>query len=91
MENLGLSSALLVSSPYHMRRIRIIAGQVFAENNPVSSSPPLEGRGGFIVHAVPTRYETSGEIYWLFNNRERAFVLMEYAKIIWFFLYSSFL
>jgi uncharacterized SAM-binding protein YcdF (DUF218 family) len=77
MDNLGLRSALFVSSPYHMRRIKLITGEVFNDSR--------------AVRYVPTRYETPGEAYWLFSNRERAFVLTEYTKIVWFFLYSSFL
>lgn len=76
MENLGLRSALLVSSPYHMRRIKVITGKVFNDSQ--------------AVRYVPTRYETTGEAYWLFSNRDRALVLTEYTKIVWFFLYSSF-
>ena len=89
MERLGARSALFVSSPYHMRRIRIITGHVF---NPAPSSPPFEkeGQGGFRVYIVPTRYETPGEGFWLFNSKERNFVLMEYAKIVWFLVYSKF-
>jgi uncharacterized SAM-binding protein YcdF (DUF218 family) len=77
MDDLGLRSALFVSSPYHMRRIKLISGKVFNDRQE--------------VRYVPTRYETPVGTYWLFSNRERAFVLTEYAKIVWFFLYSSFL
>ena len=77
MENLGLSSALLVSSPYHMRRIKFITGKFFNDSQAV----------GYL----PTRYETAGKGFWLFNSDERNFVLTEYTKIAWFFLYSSFL
>jgi hypothetical protein len=93
MEHEGISSAILVSSPYHMRRIKIIAGKVFG------NSPPLEkgGRGDldssgerYRFTFVPTRYETSGETFWLFNNYDRKFVTTEYMKIGWFVLYSSF-
>ena len=88
MERLGISSAILVSSPYHMRRIRIIADYVFTPG----SFPPFvkEGQGGFKLYTVPTRHETSGETFWLFNNHERKFVLTEYMKIGWFLLYSPF-
>ena len=77
MDNLGLRSALFVSSPYQMRRIKVITGKVFNDSQ--------------AVRYVPTRYEKPGETYWLFSNRDRAFVLTEYTKIVWFFLYSSFL
>lgn len=76
LERLGIRSAIFVSSPYHMRRIKIIAGRVFGD------SPT--------VYYVPTRYETPVEGFWLFNNYDRKFVLTEYAKITWFVLYSPF-
>ena len=98
MERLGISSAILVSSPYHMRRIRIIAAQVFhqkassAPDAKASSCPPFakEGKGGFEFISVPTRYETPNDGFWLFNNYDRKFVLTEYMKIGWFLLYSPF-
>ena len=77
MENLGLRSALFVSSSYHMRRIKVITGKVFQDQMTVSY--------------MPTRYESLGKGFWLFKSDERNFVLTEYAKIVWFFLYSSFL
>ena len=77
MDNLGLRSALLVSSPYHMRRIKVITGKVFQDQMTVSY--------------MPTRYESLGKGFWLFNSDERNFILTEYTKIAWFFLYSSFL
>ena len=76
MERLGISSAILVSSPYHMRRIKLIAERVFGERPTVCY--------------VPTRYETPNEGFWLFNGYERKFVLTEYMKIGWFVLYSPF-
>jgi hypothetical protein len=77
MDNHGLRSALLVSSPHHMRRIKFIAGKVFDKT--------------WTVRCVPTRYEIVGEGFWLFNNGEYKLVFSEYAKIVWFFFYSNFL
>jgi len=76
MENLGLRSALLVSSPYHMRRIKMITGKVFQDQMTASY--------------IPTRFEMFGKGFWLLNNSEREFVLMELAKIAWFLVYSPF-
>jgi uncharacterized SAM-binding protein YcdF (DUF218 family) len=76
MDTLSLRSALFVSSPYHMRRIKIIAGKVFNNSR--------------AVRYIPTRYETPGEAYWLFSARELELVFTEYAKIFWFFIYSTF-
>jgi len=105
MDQYGLKSAIFVSSPYHMRRIRIIAAHVIkpVQSLPLkthnSSLPSREGqregeeqeeRCGFTLHTVPSRYETPGNGIWFFNNNERYLVLMEYAKIVWFLLYSRF-
>lgn len=76
MDNLGLRSALFVSSPYHMRRIKVISGKVFQDQMTVSY--------------MPTRYESLGKGFWLFNSYERKSVLTEYAKIAWFHAYSPF-
>jgi len=76
MERLGLRSAILVSSPYHMRRIKLIAERVFGDRTALCYAP--------------TRYETPTEGFWLLNNHEVRHVLMEYLKIIWFLLYSPF-
>jgi uncharacterized SAM-binding protein YcdF (DUF218 family) len=76
MDHLGLRSAILVSSPYHMRRIKLIAGRVFGERPKV----------GY----VPTRYEPPNDGFWLFKSYDRKFVLSEYGKIIWFLLYEPF-
>lgn len=76
MERMGLRSAILVSSPYHMRRIKVIAGKVFGESQS--------------VHYVPTRHETWREGFWLFEGYDRRFVITEYAKIAWFLIYSPF-
>jgi uncharacterized SAM-binding protein YcdF (DUF218 family) len=76
MEHLGISTAILVSSPHHMRRIKLIAERVFGERATVCY--------------VPTRYETPDAGFWLFENYKRKIVLTEYAKIAWFLLYSPF-
>jgi len=76
MEQLGLRSAILVSSLYHMRRIKLISERVFAEKA--------------TVRYVPTRYETPREDSWLFDSYERKQVFTEYVKIAWFVLYSPF-
>lgn len=76
MESLGIRSAILVSAPYHMRRIKLIAGKVFGDDMAVS--------------CVPTRYEPPEDGFWLFNGHDRKFVLTEYMKIAWFFVYSPF-
>jgi uncharacterized SAM-binding protein YcdF (DUF218 family) len=76
MTSLGCKSAILVSSPYHMRRIKMIAEKVFGYN--------------FKARYVPTRHEAFSEGIWIFDSRECRLFLMEYAKIAWFLLYSPF-
>ena len=87
MEGLGISSAILVSAPYHMRRIRIIANHVFKS----APSSEKEEQVGFKLYTVPTRYETPDAGFWLFNSYDRKFVLTEYSKLVWFIVYSSFI
>ena len=75
MENLGLTSAILVSSPYHMRRIRIIAGQVFSHEQ-----YRLAFRGS--SHVAPGRFPAQ------FTRTMMRRVVGEYIKIGWFYGYS---
>ncbi len=74
MDASGLRSAILVSSPYHMRRIRMLAGKVF-------------GDGKYTFNCVPTAFEKRfGVSDWrLRSNRE--IMLSEYVKIGWFMVY----
>ncbi len=74
MERLGLRSAVLVSSPYHMRRIKIIAESVFE-------------RGQYALAYRPTRYEQTSPV-WFASKKDLKWVITEYAKILWFLLYS---
>ncbi|NPV04880.1 MAG: YdcF family protein [Syntrophaceae bacterium] len=105
MERMGLKSAILVSSPYHMRRIQLIARRVFdtqtdsPSKTDNTSLPSREGQregaekahgNEFTLTHVPTRYETKSEGFWLFNSYDRRFILSEYAKIAWFLLYAPF-
>ena len=76
IDNAGFRSVIFVSSPYHMRRIGIIADEVF-------------GSTGYQLAFVPSREKYSGW-KWLFKKRERKFVFSEYSKIIWFTLYRFF-
>lgn len=74
MDRNGLTSAILVSSPYHMRRIRLIANRVFAG-------------GGYRTTFVPTRFERPAKGFWFINGSAIRKVVGEYGKIAWFFLY----
>ncbi len=70
----GLKSAILVSSPYHMRRIKLIVMKVFDTN-----------KGDF--YFVPTSYEKAPANCWELSLADWKKVRNEYGKILWFFLY----
>ncbi|MGZ6292705.1 MAG: YdcF family protein [Syntrophales bacterium] len=74
MEQYGLKSAIFVSSPEHMRRIKIIAEKIFCEE-------PVQ------VVFVPIRVEPAHQDLTLADYRRMG---KEYVKIIWFLTYSSF-
>jgi len=76
MSAYGLKSAIFVSSPYHMRRIKLIAGKVFDLN-----------KGNF--YFVPTRYEKVPVNYWELSTADWKKVRREYGKILWFFIYFT--
>jgi uncharacterized SAM-binding protein YcdF (DUF218 family) len=77
MDEAHLHSAILVSSPYHMRRIRLIAGKVF-------------GDGKQTFSCVPTSYERSFDGGgWLEKQRRDKF-MSEYIKICWYLIYMIF-
>jgi hypothetical protein len=74
MSDYGLNSAIFISSPYHMRRIKIIVMKVFDTN-----------KSDF--YFVPTRYEKAPADYWELSLADWKKVRNEYGKILWFFLY----
>ena len=74
MSSYGLNSAILVSSPYHMRRIKLIVMKVFDTN-----------KGDF--YFVPTSYEKAPANCWELSFTDWKKVRKEYGKILWFFLY----
>ena len=76
MDAMGLRSAIMVSSPYHMARIRMISRKVFGEQ-------------ARLLAYVPTRFERVPESL---RGRRRAdwmFIASEVIKICWFSLYST--
>jgi uncharacterized SAM-binding protein YcdF (DUF218 family) len=77
MERSGFRTAILVSSRYHMRRVKLIADRVFTQTH-------------YRLHFVPTRYESTKSAFWFLNGPEFARVTSEYIKIAWFQLYSRF-
>ncbi len=76
MSTYGLKSAIFVSSPYHMRRIKFIAGKVFNLNH-----------AGF--YFVPTTHEKAPANFWQLSSAEWRKVRREYSKIVWFFIYTA--
>ena len=78
MSGYGLKTAIFVSSPYHMRRIKLIAMNVFDTN-----------KGDF--YFMPTRYEKAPANYWELSFADWKKVRNEYGKILWFFLYFPWL
>ncbi|HVN95376.1 MAG TPA: ElyC/SanA/YdcF family protein [Syntrophorhabdaceae bacterium] len=77
MDKAGLTSAIFVSSPYHMRRISIMAAKVF-------------GNHRYRLTFVPSRYEEDDSASWFLHKRDLKFVFSEYSKIGWFMLYRYF-
>ncbi|MEN6374606.1 MAG: YdcF family protein [Smithella sp.] len=75
MADFGLKSATFVSSPYHMRRIKLIASSEFKEEK-------ME------FYFVPTIYEKAPANFWELSSAEWKKVGREYTKMIWFALYS---
>ena len=76
MSDYGLNSAIFISSPYHMRRIKLIAAKAFDLN-----------KGGF--YFVPTRYEKVPVNYWELSSADWKKVRREYGKILWFYIYFT--
>ena len=74
MRQYAWSSAIFVSSPYHMRRIRIIVQKEF--NWPER------------FFFSPTPYEAFPESIWDFKTLDLKRVYREYLKILWFSIYS---
>jgi hypothetical protein len=77
MDKAGFKSAIFVSSPYHMRRISIIANKVF-------------GKKDYQLVFVPSRYEQHSGALWFLYKRDLKLVFTEYSKIVWFTLYRFF-
>jgi uncharacterized SAM-binding protein YcdF (DUF218 family) len=75
MDDLDLKSAMLVSSGYHMRRIRIIAGRVF-------------DAGRYSITCNPARWQQEFTVADWLNADRRKIIVSEYVKIGWFFVYG---
>ena len=74
MDACGFKKALLVSSPYHMRRIKLMAGSVFDSS--------------YDIKLIPTRFEKwNGDIPASWRDLRHS--IMEFPKIIWFLCYEQ--
>ncbi len=76
MSRHDFNSVVFVSSPYHMRRIKIIVSHVFKDE-------------GDDIYYRATRFEKAPANFWQMSLRDWKNVLMEYLKIIWFFMYAK--
>jgi hypothetical protein len=76
MKHIDAKRAIFVSSPYHMRRIKIMADRVF------------DG-GTYEIAYLPTAYDPP-HWPWFAHWTDVKWVVSEWVKIGWFFLYSPF-
>jgi hypothetical protein len=77
MSRYGLTSAIFVSSPYHMRRIKIMVTKLFGDKQNE-------------FYFIPTPYEKAPANIWEFTPSEWKKLRREYGKILWFLIYSTF-
>ncbi len=73
MDVCGFKKAIFVSSPYHMRRIKIIASRVFDSS--------------YDIKLMPSRFEKSFEVP-LLSRKDALHVITEFSKISWFLCYG---
>jgi hypothetical protein len=76
MKHIGATRAIFVSSPYHMRRIHMMADRLF---------DPAQ----YELAYVPTSYDPPHQP-WFASWTDVKWVFSEYLKIIWYFVYSPF-
>ena len=76
MNRLSLNSAIIVSSPYHMRRIRMI---VLHE---------ARNSGKHFIF-VPADANQKFDPLWIFDLSQVKWIAKEYIKIVWFLFYES--
>jgi uncharacterized SAM-binding protein YcdF (DUF218 family) len=78
MDEFRWKSMILVSSPDHMRRIRLMAMQEFGEN------------GKYKFFMVPACEEQSSSKRWYPKTWQLRIAAMEYIKMAWFMIYVKF-
>ena len=77
LAKLGFKLAVVVSSPRHMRRLQLIAGQVFADD-------------GYDIGLKSTSLVAYSSLACLQSGGCRKHVAGEYLKLAWFLVYSWF-
>ena len=77
MDSSNFTSAIFVSSPYHLRRIKIIADKVFTGK-------------AYQLSFISSYHVDKDEPLWWVSKNAVAMVVSEYLKIIWFLIYEPF-
>ncbi|AJE03244.1 hypothetical protein GPICK_07655 [Geobacter pickeringii] len=76
MTERGFRSALFVSSPYHMRRIRMMADEEL-------------GKAGMTAQCVPYEDHARSFQLWMLSRPDFRWVITECAKIGWYLIYHK--
>lgn len=76
MAHIDVQAAIFVSSPYHMRRVKIMADRVFDDDQTA-------------IAFVPTVYDPPHRP-WFASGKDVRWVVSEWGKIIWYFIYGRF-
>jgi len=76
LDRLGMHSAILVSSPFHTRRIGLISSRVFGD--------------GYAITLVPSRFQKPFSVHDWFVRGHLLKIAKEYVKMVWFLLYQPF-
>jgi hypothetical protein len=75
MSRLNLNSAIIVTYPYHLRRVKLIAGRVFPDN-------------GYKLSYMNPRSIKVNSRWWFFKRDDSRWILGEYAKIAYYLAYT---
>jgi uncharacterized SAM-binding protein YcdF (DUF218 family) len=75
MDERGLRLAMLVSSSYHMRRIRLIGSRVFDAKK-------------YSISCNPARWQREFTVADWLDGEKRRIIVSEYVKIGWFLVYG---
>ncbi len=77
MDMAGYTSAIFVSAPYHLRRIRIISERIFSKKE-------------YKLKFIGSRYSQQDSYLSIFSWSNTKQVIIEYYKIVVFFLYHTY-